>query len=50
MTIDSVAADAKRANARIEEVAASYASMVSQPEVATRLIVSAIEATSPSRQ
>ena len=40
---------AERANARIEEVAASHASMVSQPEVATRLILSAVEATSRSR-
>jgi pimeloyl-ACP methyl ester carboxylesterase len=37
---------AERGNARIEEVAASHASMVSQPEVATRLILSAVEATS----
>jgi pimeloyl-ACP methyl ester carboxylesterase len=37
---------AERANARIEEVAASHASMVSQPEIATRLILSAVEATS----
>jgi hypothetical protein len=37
---------AERANARIEEVAASHASMVSQPEIVTRLILSAIEATS----
>jgi pimeloyl-ACP methyl ester carboxylesterase len=39
---------AERADARIEEVAASHASMVSQPEVATRLILSAVEATSRS--
>ena len=39
---------AERANAQIEEVAASHASMVSQPEVATRLILSAVEATSRS--
>ncbi|MGN9806242.1 alpha/beta fold hydrolase [Micromonospora sp. L32] len=37
---------AERAKARIEEVAASHASMVSQPEVVTRLILSAVEATS----
>ena len=40
---------AERASARIEEVAASHASMVSQPEVATRLVLSAVEATSSSR-
>ena len=40
---------AERANARIEEVAASHASMVSQPEPATRLILTAIEATSRSQ-
>jgi hypothetical protein len=34
---------AKRANARIEEVAASHASMVSHPEAVTRLILSAVE-------
>jgi formate-dependent nitrite reductase cytochrome c552 subunit len=37
---------AERANARIEEVAASHASMVSQPEVVTRMILTAIEETS----
>jgi pimeloyl-ACP methyl ester carboxylesterase len=37
---------AERGNARIEEVAASHASMVSQPEAVTRLILSAVEATS----
>ncbi len=37
---------AERGNAKIEEVAASHASMVSQPEAVTRLILSAIEATS----
>jgi hypothetical protein len=31
---------------RIEEVVASHASMVSQPEIVTRLILSAVEATS----
>jgi hypothetical protein len=36
---------AERGNAQIEEVAASYASMVSQPEAVTRLILSAVEAT-----
>jgi hypothetical protein len=33
-------------NARIEEVAASHASMVSQPEAVTELILSAVEETS----
>ena len=37
---------AERGNARIEEVAASHASMVSQPEAVTRLILSAVEETS----
>jgi pimeloyl-ACP methyl ester carboxylesterase len=37
---------AERANATIEEVPASHASMVSQPEAVTRLILSAVEATS----
>jgi len=37
---------AERAKARIEEVAASHASLVSQSEVVTRLILSAVEATS----
>ena len=41
---------AERGNARIEEVAASHASMVSQPEAVTRLILSAVEATSRSRR
>jgi pimeloyl-ACP methyl ester carboxylesterase len=40
---------AERAEAHIEKVAASHASMVSQPEAATRLILSAIEETSRSR-
>ena len=40
---------AERGNARIEEVAASHASMVSQPEAVTQLILSAVEETSPSR-
>jgi pimeloyl-ACP methyl ester carboxylesterase len=40
---------AERANARIEAVAASHASMVSQPDVVTRLILSAVEETSRSR-
>ena len=39
---------AERANATIEEVAASHASMVSQPEAATRLILHAVEATVPA--
>ena len=37
---------AERGNAKVEELAASHASMVSQPEAVTRLILSAIEATS----
>jgi hypothetical protein len=41
---------AERGNARIEEVAASHASMVSQPEAVTRLILSAVEATAAARQ
>jgi pimeloyl-ACP methyl ester carboxylesterase len=36
---------AERANARIEEISASHASMVSQPEAVTRLILNAVEAT-----
>jgi pimeloyl-ACP methyl ester carboxylesterase len=36
---------AERATATIEEVAASHASMVSQPDVATNLIVTAVNAT-----
>jgi pimeloyl-ACP methyl ester carboxylesterase len=40
---------AERANARIQEVAASHASMVSQPEALTWLILSAVEATSRSQ-
>ena len=40
---------AERGNARIEEVASSHASMVSHPEAVTRLILSAVEATSRSR-
>ena len=36
-------------NARIEEVTASQASMVSQPEAGTQLILSAVEETSRSR-
>jgi pimeloyl-ACP methyl ester carboxylesterase len=39
---------AERANARIQEVPASHASMVSQPEAATRLILQAAEATTPA--
>jgi pimeloyl-ACP methyl ester carboxylesterase len=39
---------AERANARIQEVPASHASMVSQPEAATQLIVQAVEATAPA--
>jgi hypothetical protein len=37
---------AERAKATIEEVPASHASMVPQPEAVTRLILSAVEATS----
>jgi hypothetical protein len=40
---------AERGNARIEEAAASHASMVSQPETVTQLILSAVEATSRSQ-
>jgi pimeloyl-ACP methyl ester carboxylesterase len=40
---------AERGNARIEEVAASHASMVSQPEAVTRLILSAVEATTKAQ-
>jgi hypothetical protein len=40
---------AERGNAQIEEVAASHVSMVSQLEAATRLILSAVEATSSLR-
>ena len=40
---------AERGNAKIEELAASHASMVSQPEAVTRLILSALEATSRSQ-
>ena len=36
-------------NARIDEVTASQASMVSQPEAVTQLILSAVEETSRSR-
>ena len=39
---------AERANARIQEVAVSLASMVSQPEAATELILQAADATSPA--
>src|SRR5215211_2771492 len=38
---------AKRGNARMEEVAASHASMVSQPEAVTQLILSAVEGDEP---
>ena len=37
---------AERAQAQIEELPASHASMVSQPEAATRLVLTAVEATS----
>jgi pimeloyl-ACP methyl ester carboxylesterase len=39
---------AERANARIQEVSASHASMVSQPEAATQLILRAAEAAAPA--
>jgi pimeloyl-ACP methyl ester carboxylesterase len=39
---------AERANATVQEVAASHASMVSQPEAVTRLIRQAAEATAPA--
>lgn len=39
---------AERGNATIEEVPASHASFVSQPEAVTRLIVTAVEVTSRS--
>ena len=39
---------AERASARIREVAASHASMVSQPEAATQLILEAAEAAAPA--
>jgi pimeloyl-ACP methyl ester carboxylesterase len=39
---------AERANATIEEVPASHVSFVSQPEVATQLILQAVEATAPA--
>jgi hypothetical protein len=41
---------AARGNARLEEVTASHASMVSQPEAVTRLVLSAVEATSRSQR
>jgi pimeloyl-ACP methyl ester carboxylesterase len=40
---------AERGNARIADVAASHASMVSRPAVVTRLILSAVEETSHSQ-
>jgi pimeloyl-ACP methyl ester carboxylesterase len=40
---------AERAKARIEEVPASHASMVSQPETVTRLILNAVQETSRSQ-
>jgi pimeloyl-ACP methyl ester carboxylesterase len=39
---------AERANARIQEVPASHASMVSQPEAATEIILQAVEAAAPA--
>jgi hypothetical protein len=40
---------AERGGSTIQEVAASHASMVSQPEVATQLILTAVEATTSAR-
>ena len=40
---------AERGSSTIQEVAASHASMVSQPEVATQLILTAVEATTSAR-
>jgi hypothetical protein len=40
---------AERGNAQIQEVTASHASMVSQPETVTQLILSAVEETSRSQ-
>jgi pimeloyl-ACP methyl ester carboxylesterase len=40
---------AERASARIREVAASHASMVSQPEAATQIILEAVEAVAPAK-
>jgi hypothetical protein len=39
---------AERSNVRIQEVSAFHASMVSQPEVATQLILQADEAAAPA--
>jgi pimeloyl-ACP methyl ester carboxylesterase len=39
---------AERANARVQEVSASHASMVSQPEAATQLILRAADAAAPA--
>ena len=39
---------AERANAGIQEVPASHASMVSQPEAATEIILQAAEAAAPA--
>jgi pimeloyl-ACP methyl ester carboxylesterase len=39
---------AERAHATIQEVPASHASFVSQPEAATRLVLQAVEATTPA--
>jgi pimeloyl-ACP methyl ester carboxylesterase len=39
---------AERANATIQQVPASHASMVSQPEAATQLVLQAVEATAPA--
>ena len=40
---------AERGNARIQEVTASHASMVAQPDAVTRLVLSAVEETSRSQ-
>ena len=40
---------AERGNAQIEEVAASHASMVSQPKAVTQLILRAVEATTKAQ-
>ena len=39
---------AERANARIQEVSAFHASMVSQPDAATEIILQAAEAAAPA--
>ena len=39
----------ERANAMFEEVSASHASMVSQPEAGVRLVLKAVEAVVPAQ-